>query len=234
MDGIFKRNHMKRLLSIAFLFFILLPVSAQEMLRLKDKELQAAIDQIDVMAESLCSYIMAVGSSRSSVSDETKDDIINNKVPKLFWNYWEDPRMMKTTGGLDGSIVYSKPMYNYFRNLKRQARQGINREVRYELTYDRVYADENLSDLSRWEKMPDLPDGCHMWRNSIRIDQKYFVIDYALNHSEKPYSGKVSKAESDSKYFYVYFITKPKGEGFIKIGDVYMAVRTETFDSRIN
>lgn len=225
---------MKRLLSIAFLFFILLPVSAQEMLRLKDKELQAAIDQIDVMAESLCSYIMAVGSSRSSVSDETKDDIINNKVPKLFWNYWEDPRMMKTTGGLDGSIVYSKPMYNYFRNLKRQARQGINREVRYELTYDRVYADENLSDLSRWEKMPDLPDGCHMWRNSIRIDQKYFVIDYALNHSEKPYSGKVSKAESDSKYFYVYFITKPKGEGFIKIGDVYMAVRTETFDSRIN
>lgn len=233
MDGIFKRDRMKRLLSTVFLFFILLPVYAQETLQLKEKDLQAAIDQIDIMAETLCRYIMEVGSSRSSVSDETKDDIINNKVPELFFCYWEDPRMMKTTGGPYGSKVYSKPMYDYFRNLKRQARQGLNREIKYELTYDRVYADENLYDLSRWEKMP-AHDGCVVWRNSIRINQKYFVIDYALNHSEKPYSGKVSKAESDSKHFYVYFIVTPKGKGYVRIGDVYMAVRTETFDNRVN
>lgn len=225
---------MKRLLSIAFLCFTLLPVSAQKRLQLKEEDIVDVVVQIDGMAESLCEYIMIVGSSRSSVSDETKDDIIYNKVPTLFWNYWDDPRMMRTTGGTDGSIVYEKPMYDYFRNLKRQARQSVNHEIKYELTYDRLYASANLYDMRKWERMPNLHDDCEIWRNSIKIKQSYFIIDYAFNDSEKPYAGRITKAEKDEKYLYVYFIRDPKGKARARIGDVYMAIRTDSFEASTN
>lgn len=191
-------------------------------------QLATLADDIGVKAEQLCEYIVDVGSTNSGVSDEEKDEIIKYRLSPLFWNYAE--RFMKTTGGAYGTTVRTKPMSQYFINLKAQARYNLNRQVKYELAYDEVYSTSTLNDVDSWEKLDQLEDGCEIWRNSIKLRQKYYVIDYTLSDIELPSLGKITHFEGDDKYLYVYIIKTPKNENIARIGDVYMTIRTDTFN----
>ena len=71
-----------------------------------------------------------------------------------------------------------------------------------------VYSINTLYDVDSWEKMEYLSDGCEVWRNSIKLHQKYYVIDYALNNPELPYNGKITHLEGDDKYLSVPAILK--------------------------
>ena len=197
-----------------------------EALSISKSSLQAAIDQIDLKANKLCQYIANVGSSRSNLTIDEKDDIINRKVPNLFWMYKEAPRYMTTSSGKNGSVFRRRPMWQYFVALKRQSITPFDREVCYELSYDKVYSEENMKNLEGWEKCEDF-DNCHVWRQKIRFTQKYYVISYDINDLfEIKSSKRVITTEIDNKYLYVYIIVRKNDEKKIaKLGDVYMVER---------
>lgn len=211
---------------LVLLFCAIINASAQKSPTFTRSELTALADEISVKAEQLCKYIVAVGSTDSGVSDAEKDEIIKYGLNPLFWNYSD--RVMKTTGGLYGTTVRTKLMSQYFINLKAQARYNPSRQVKYELAYDEVYSASTIYNLDSWEKMEYSPDGCQVWRNSIRVRQKYYIIDYTLSNREYPGGCRISYSEGDDKYLYVYIIQTPPGENLAKLGDVYMAIRTET------
>lgn len=222
---------MKKLKFIVILFFCtVVNVYAQDKQNFNRMQLKTLADDIAAKAEQLCEYIVVVGSSNSGVSDEDKDAIIRYGLNPLFWNYAD--RVMKTTGGAYGAVVRTKPISQYFVNLKAQAQFNLNRQIKYEVAYDEVYSINTLYDVDSWEKMEYLSDGCEVWRNSIKLRQKYYVIDYALNNPELPYNGKITHLEGDDKYLYVYIIKTPKNENIARLGDVYMAIRTCTVNAR--
>ena len=218
----------KAYLLLIFIFCLIANANSQSKPTFNRSQLSALADDISSKAEQLCEYIVAVGSTNSGVSDARKDEIIRYNLKPLFWNYYE--RVMKTTGGAYGTVVRTKPMQQYFTNLKAQARYNPSRQVKYELAYDEVYSINTLLDLDSWEKLDNLSDGCVVWRNSIKIRQKYFVIDYTLNNSERPGSSKISHFEQDDKYLYVYIIQTPNKQNIARLGDVYMTIRTETIN----
>ena len=201
-------------------------ISGQNYPPFTKSQLATLADDISSKAKLLCDYIVMVGSTDSGVSDAEKDVIIRDYLRPLFWNYTD--RVMKTTGGAYGTTVRSKPMSQYFINLKAQARPNLNRQIKYEIAYDEVYSTNTMYDVDSWEKMENLSDGCQVWRSHIRIKQKYYVIDYTLNNREHPNSGQITHFEGDDKYVFVYIIIDPKGRNLGRLGDVYMAVRTET------
>ena len=104
---------MKRCLLLVFCIGILNYAFAQksESLSISQSALQAAMDQIDIKANRLCGYITEIGSSRSKLTLEEKDDIVYRKVPHLFWMYKEAPRYMTTSSGPGGLTIRRKPMY---------------------------------------------------------------------------------------------------------------------------
>lgn len=218
---------MRKIITLYVLIFCSITnISAQNYPTFTKSQLATLADDISSKAKLLCDYIVMVGSTDSGVSDAEKDVIIRDYIRPLFWNYTD--RVMKTTGGAYGTTVRSKPMSQYFINLKAQARPNLNRQIKYEIAYDEVYSTNTMYDVDSWEKMENLSDGCQVWRNSIRIKQKYYVIDYTLNNMEHPNKGQITHFEGDDKYLYVYIIKDPKGGNVGRLGDVYMAIRTET------
>ena len=225
---------MKRCLLLAFCIGILNYAFAQksESLSISQSALQAAMDQIDIKANRLCGYITEIGSSRSKLTLEEKDDIVYRKVPHLFWMYKEAPRYMTTSSGPGGLTIRRKPMYEYFVALKRQSITPFNKEVRYELLYDKVYSEENMKNLDSWERCEDEDyDNCQVWRQKIRFVQTYYVINYNLSNDlfEIKSAQQIIKTEVDNKYLYVYLIIrKTDGKKIARIGDVYMVERLRT------
>lgn len=178
--------------------------------------------EIDTKANTLCRYIVAVGTSvgqPGSVHNAEKDLIIKNKVPSLFWNYREDPRYMKTTNGANGAVIRKRPMYIYFPNLKMQSENRLNTKTIYELRYEGI-VHKNKSDNLTFERT--LSDGCKLYSTIIRIRQRY----HEINFSAKGVEGmSVEKTEEDIKDYKIYIVVKPNGKAGVFLGDVYRAKR---------
>ncbi|MBR2628589.1 MAG: hypothetical protein IKD24_02775 [Alistipes sp.] len=215
-----------RFILVLFLLSYLNCGYSQENIVINDLGLQAIMDQVDRKANKLCEYIMNIGSSRSLLSLQEKDIIIRNEVPRLFWEYKQ--RKMTTSSGANGTIIKTKSMENYFINLLRQSNQPTNREVRYELFYDKVFADENIRNLDSWERLPDR-DNCRVWRQTIRFTQAYYIINCDLNRNYDFVVGnRVVKEEVDRKYMYIYLIERKDDlKKLALIGDVYMVERVQ-------
>lgn len=188
--------------------------------------IQAVMDQIDKKAKTLCQYIVDIGSSKSQISHERKDYIIKNELPLLFWRF--EQRIVTTSSGVNGNIIRKKPILNYFLNLQRQSKTAINKEVRYELMYDKVYSDSKIKDVESWERLPDY-DNCQVWRQTVRLTQTYYVLNQDFNGNFEFWSNqKVVKKEVDRKYMYVYLIVrKDDSKKLALIGDIYMVERLE-------
>ena len=179
-------------------------------------------NEIKAKANTLCKYIVAVGTSTGQSggkSDAEKDIIIKNKVPTLFWNYKEDPRYMKTTSGADGTVIRKRPMYIYFSNLKTQSENRLNTKTIYELRYDGIINDNKSKGLT-FERT--LADGCKLYSTIIRIRQRYHQINLSAYGIE---GRSIEKIEDDIKDYKVYIVIKPNGKAGVFLGDVYRAKR---------
>lgn len=186
--------------------------------------LESISAQVDIKAQRLCEYIEQIGSSRSPLTDGEKSDIIANELPRLFWRF--DIRKMTTTGGINGQYKRVKSMKQYFNNLKWQSKTAANREVKYELYYDRITNNQNIQDLSRWERLPD-HDNCEVYRTSITFAQNYYIISHNIQYGvDYKQASRVVKEEVDKKSIYIYLIRrKDDNRNFALLGDVYMAER---------
>lgn len=204
---------MKRLCLITFCLFIALQTFAQVSI-----DVTAFETAIKAKANTLCEYIVAVGTSTGqsgSVSDIKKNNIIRNDVPRLFYNY--EDRYMKTTGSY--GKVYSKKMSIYFNNLKAQSRGDLNKKIIYELSYDGIIT-QNTSNGLKYEGIDS--HGCKIYSTTIRIKQRY----YQINLSAYGIEGKsIEKIEDDIKDYKVYIVIKPDGKAGVFLGDVYRAKR---------
>ncbi len=191
---------------------------------LTDELLKSLSDQVDRKANKLCQYIKDIGSSRSTLTAKEKTDLILHEVPHLFWQF--ENRKMTTTSGYNGQYKRQKSLKQYFNNLKLQSQTTSNREIKYELFYDRIINAKNIHDLSRWTKLPDW-DNCEVYRTSITFEQTYYVISHNVQYGvEYRHASRVIKEEIDKKSVYVYLIRrKDDNRNFALLGDVYMAER---------
>ena len=180
--------------------------------------------QVDRKAQLLCQYIADIGSSRSELTDGAKSDIIANDLPRLFWRF--EMRKMTTTSGVNGQYKRVKSIKQYFNNLKLQSKTPHNREVKYELFYDRITNSRNIQDLSRWERMQDY-DNCEVYRTTITFEQSYYIISHNIQYGvDYKQASRVIKEEIDKKSVFIYLIRrKDDNRNFALLGDVYMAER---------
>lgn len=170
------------------------------------------------LAKTFCGYVVAVGTTpgqAGAVSNEIKNDIINNRVPGLFLDY--DKRYMITTNGPYGEIKTKKKMRDYFYNLKEQSRSGINSARKYELRYVGIIENGNTS---RFKLKEVRPDGCEVWYTTIRIKQLYHKINF---NSPTADGRAVEYNETTLKDYTVYLIKKPNGKTGVYLGDVTRA-----------
>lgn len=208
---------MKKLFFVTFCLFLVNQTFAQGSI-----DVTAFEKEIKAKANTLCKYIVAVGTSTGqpgSVGASEKDLIIKNKVPTLFWNYKEDPRYMKTTSGANGTIIRKRPMYIYFSNLKTQSENKLNTKTIYELRYDGIINDNKTKGLT-FERT--LSDGCKLYSTTIRIRQRYHQINLSAYGIE---GRSIEKIEDDIKDYKVYIVIKPNGKAGVFLGDVYRAKR---------
>lgn len=196
-------------------------------INLSDAALSAVVDQIDRKAQTLCECISYIGSSHSKLTMSQKQDIIKYDIPNLFWIYKD--RIVTTSSGVKGSVIRKKTIIQYFQNLLRQSKQPINREVRYELMYDKVFSDDSIKDLESWERCDD-QDNCQVWRQKVRFVQKYYIISHDINQNVEIWEReKVVREEIDQKYMYVYLIVRKDDKRKIALlGDIYMTERLNT------
>lgn len=207
---------MKKFISLFVIVFTCLHIHAQVL------DINLYKNQIDAKAKTLCKYIEKVGTSSSlpgGVSSQDKDYIIQNKVPQLFWNYRIDPRYMKTTNGVNGSVVRKRPMNIYFSNLKRQSESSLTKKVMYDLRYEGIVNDSKTKGLS-YEKT--LSDGSKLYYAVIRIKQTYHQVTLSGKDIK---CTSIEKTEADVKEYKVYVIVKPNNKVGIFLGDVCRAYR---------
>jgi len=172
------------------------------------------------LAKTFCSYVVAVGTSPGqvgAVSDDQKNEIIRNRIPGLFWDYYEAPRYMITTSGPHGEKTNKRRMSDYFLNLLAQSRKGLNSARKYELRFDGIVVN---GDTSHFQFQQVLSEGSELWSATIRIKQRYYLID--LNSSTA--DGRVEeRTDTTVKYLIVYLIKKPNGKSGVYLGDVKRA-----------
>lgn len=210
---------MKKILSFVVLSLLSISISyAQAIFN------ETAISkQVASKANTFCQYVVNVGTTPGqvgAVSYAKKNDIIRNRVPGLFWNYYEAPRYMLTTNGPNSKIVKSrKKMYDYFTNLKVQANSGINQARTYELRYVGIVPNENKPKDSKFVYKCTLSDGCKLYGATIRIEQVYHVLTFT------PEGTVIVKKEFDVKDLEVNVVVKPSGKSQVFLGDVTRAKR---------
>lgn len=206
---------MKKILSFVVLSLLFISISyAQTAFN------ETAISkQVASKAKTFCQYVVNVGTTPGqvgAVSDAAKNDIIRNRVPGLFWDYYEAPRKMLTTNGPNGNIIKSRKMYDYFKNLKAQANSGINEARTYELRYVGMVP---KVDGKKIVYKCTLSDGCKLYGATIKIEQVYHVLTFTKE-------GTVTvKEEFDVKDFEVNVVVKPSGMSQVFLGDVKRAKR---------
>ena len=178
--------------------------------------------QVASKAKTFCQYVVNVGTTpgqTGAVSDAVKNDIIRNRVPGLFWDYYEAPRKMLTTNGPNGNIIKKRKMYDYFNNLKAQANSGLNQARTYELHYVGIVPSVNEPIDSKFVYKCTLSDGCKLYGATIRIEQVYHVLTFT------PEGTVIVKEEFDVKDYEVNVVVKPSGKSQVFLGDVKRAKR---------
>lgn len=190
----------------------------------------AEINELEVSvrdkARKLCEYIVKVGTSpgqEGSVSSSLKQEIVDKKVPKLFYDY--DKRYMLTTKR-NGTVTKRQRMYTYFSNLKKQSEENkINVARKYELSYSGII--NKKSNYKGWYYLGKLSDGCLLYMAVIRIKQIYHLIDLNASKKENRIVEKSKTDEVTTKEFKVYALEKPDGTYGIFLGDVTRAYDTK-------
>ena len=206
---------MKKLLYFIAFMLVVTAINAQE---LKINDIHAINSALAAQSRLFCKYVVAVGSSsgqKGAANDVQKNDIIRNRVPRLFWNYNE--RYMLTTNGKNGSVIKKRSMSQYFNNLKAQSKCGPATSRSYELRFIGVIPQAG-------GKNPDLYvmgttcDGCIVYGGKVLIDQIYYVINWTQE-------GAIVKEEHDMKELEVNVLAKPNGKFQVLLGDVKKANR---------
>lgn len=179
--------------------------------------------QVEVKAKTFCKYVVAVGTTvgqAGAVADDAKTDIIRNRVPGLFWDYYEAPRYMLTTNGPHGEIIRKRKMSDYFVSLKAQSRGSINSARKYELRFV-GFANKNKKEgLEGFHFERYLSDGCELWSTTVIIKQFYHKINFASPTAD---GRAVEQVETTIKDYKVYVIIKPNGKAGVYLGDVERA-----------
>lgn len=205
---------------LASIFLLVMSLSATNAQSLDTTKIDAIGKAVSRLAKTFCSYVVAVGTTPGqvgAVSDDQKDEIIRNRIPGLFWDYYEAPRYMITTSGPHGERKNKRRMADYFLNLKAQSRNGLNSARKYELRFDGIVVN---GDTSHFQFLRALSDGTELWSATIRIKQTYYLID--LNSSTA--DGRVEeRTETTVKEHIVYLVKKPNGKTGVYLGDVKRA-----------
>lgn len=193
---------------------------------INEANVNTIISQVNSRAKTFCEYVVAVGTTPGqpgAVSESQKSDIIRNRVPGLFWDYYEAPRKMKTTNGPNGKVIKTRRMSDYFVSLKAQSNGSLTRARIYELRFEGIISkNKSDNDIKGFHFEKKLSDGCELWSATIRIKQVYRVINPTATSVE----GKtVERFETDLKDYKVYAIIKPNGKVGVYLGDVTRAQR---------
>lgn len=187
---------------------------------INNANIDAIKKQVENKAKTFCKYVVAVGTTAGqagAVADDTKTDIIRNRVPGLFWDFYEAPRYMLTTNGPHGEIIRKRKMSDYFISLKAQSRGAINSARKYELRYVGIVGNGNTDGFKR-ERI--LSDGCELWSTMVRIKQLYHKINFRSPNADYR---AVEQVETTVKDYIVYVIIKPNGKAGVYLGDVKRA-----------
>lgn len=180
--------------------------------------------QANVLAKRFCDVIVKVGTSTASngISYAQKKKIIGN-VGKDFYNYYEDPRKMITTG--KGGKPTEKNMPAYLNNLLTQSHNNTLRIRKYEIRCQKFVIGDG--DGKDWTYKQTLSDGCKLFSRTFTYEQTYRVIDI-LN--KNPELRNTEHIEIDKKTMEIYAIIKPgENKVIVRLGDI---TRSECKDGR--
>ena len=170
--------------------------------------------QVENKVKTFCKYVAQVGTSAGqagAVTDDTKTDIIRNRVPGLFLDYYEAPRKMITTYGPNGRNKRERKMSDYFDNLKDQSRRTNRTARKYELRF--VDLEGGFTYDGVWS------DGGKVWSTKAKIRQKYHKYDLGTTADGRI----VDQIETTVKVQKVYLFVKPNGKAVVKLGDIIEA-----------
>lgn len=179
--------------------------------------------QANVLAKRFCDVIVKVGTSSAAngLSYAQKKKIIGD-VGKDFYNYYEDPRMMTTTGKSGKSS--KKPISSYLNNLLSQSNSNSLQIRKYEIRCNKFVIGGSGSG---WKYERKLSDGCEVYYREFTFEQTYRVIDI-LN--KNPEMRNTEHVEIDKKTMRIYAIIKPGNkEVVVRLGDI---IRSECKDGR--
>lgn len=202
-----------------FFLFSFLVISFIMSYAQSSENINAIKRQIENKAKVFCNYVVAVGTTAGqsgAVSMAVKNDIINNHVPGLFWDYYEAPRYMLTTNGPNGKVIKRRKMSAYFTSLKFQSRENLNYARKYELRYEGFVNGAT----SGFKYVRTLSDGCELWSTTIRIKQLYHMINF---NSPTTDGRAIDRVETTVKDFEVYVVKKPNGKVGVFLGNVKRA-----------
>ncbi len=176
--------------------------------------------EIGRKARLFCKYVIAVGTTpgkKGSVPDAEKNKIIFNRVPGLFWNYFEGPRYMLVTNGKNGNLVRKKRMHNYFLNLKAQSKTPFNEARVYELRYTGIKP-SGKGDGKTFVLKRTLSDGSKLFASKAAFRQIYHTVKITPE-------GPEIHEEEDIKILEVFVLQKPSGNANVYLGDIVQAIR---------
>lgn len=208
-------KRIKPILTIMLLMMISGVAHAQDI----NNDIQAINAQVQALARLFCKYVVAVGSTPGqpgAVSDAQKAAIINDKVPRLFYQY--DQRYMVTTNGRNGKVVKRRQMRQYFNSLRAQSASRLNTARSYELSFV-GFLPTTGGKKTVWRLKEVAADGSSIYYSTIMIDQIYHRIRW---NSE---GGITVTEEHDYKELEVNVLTKPSGRYQVFLGDVKRAYR---------
>ena len=180
--------------------------------------------QANVLAKRFCDVIVKVGTSTASngISYAQKKKIIEN-VGKDFYNYYEDPRKMITTG--KGGKPTEKRMATYLNNLLTQSNNNTLQIRKYEIRCQKFVIGDG--DGKDWTYKQTLSDGCKLFSRTFTYEQTYRVIDI-LN--KNPELRNTEHIEIDKKTMEINAIIKPgENKVIVRLGDI---TRSECKDGR--
>lgn len=180
--------------------------------------------QANVLAKRFCDVIVKVGTSTASngISYAQKKKIIGD-VGKDFYNYYEDPRKMITTG--KGGKPTEKKMHAYLNNLLTQSNNNTLQIRKYEIRCQKFVIGDG--DGKGWIYKRTLSDGCKLFSRTFTYEQTYRVIDI-LN--KNPELRNTEHIEIDKKTMEIYAIIKPgENKVVVRLGDI---IRSECKDGR--
>ena len=206
---------MKRLFLLCMALGFLITANAQGRGKWTEEEM---LEMLEDKVATFCKYIGIVGSTRSGVSVQEKEAIINNSLWGLFYRYKE--RSMITTRGWNGKILNKSKMKDYFVALKDQSLTGFRKEeVSYDLKFDFVTSGGQL----KWKYKKTNEDGTKEYTAEVLITQVY--IKEMRNGSNEIIQ---RKREEDKKTMECTKIVYPDNETLIALGDITKAVRIST------